>query len=232
MKFSKETINILKNFASVNSGIMLKKGNFIMTRAVNGTSYCESTISDEINFDVALYDLPGFLSILSLVGESAEITLDERMSNIEIKNGRSTINWPSCDPSTIVFPPKPATFPVAKVIFDLPADELKQLLRVARGLQIDTIAIESVDGKILINGYNKIADAKCEKALYSLIVADYDEEEKFKMLLNLSNLKMVDGDYKVMVWGSNSPKKQGAVRFEGSAANYVVVIESDSEFDF
>ena len=186
MKFSKETLNILKNFSTINSGIMLKPGNFIMTRAVNGTTYAEATISDTIDTDVAIYDLNSFLSILSLVGDDADIIMQED-GNLAIKDARSTIFWPAADPSTIVFPTKPIPFPVANVIIDFKGEDLQQLMRVSRGMQIDTIAITNVDGKIVLRGYNKVEDAALTRPKYALTLGDYDGEGNFNFIITMSN---------------------------------------------
>ena len=164
MKLSKDTIAILKNFASINSGILLSQGKFIMTRAVNGTTYAEANISDEIDFDVALYDLNSFLSILSLVSDDAEISMHTD-GNIKIADTRSTVYWPAADKSTIVFPNKPIQFPVASVITEIKAEDLQQLLRVSRGLQIDTIAITNKDGS------ERLEDFYCVDADEQLIAA-------------------------------------------------------------
>ncbi|MGC5184057.1 LCP family protein, partial [Escherichia coli] len=67
-----------------------------MTRAVNGTTYAEATIADAIDFEVAIYELNGFLGILSLVNEDAEISLADD-GNIKIADARSTIFWPAAD---------------------------------------------------------------------------------------------------------------------------------------
>ena len=72
MKFSKETIAVLKNFATINSGIVLTPGNFVMTCSIIGTTYADTTIQDEIDNELAIYDLSGFLSVLSLGGERLE----------------------------------------------------------------------------------------------------------------------------------------------------------------
>lgn len=232
MKFSKETLNILKNFSTINSGIMLKPGNFIMTRAVNGTTYAEATISDTIDTDVAIYDLNSFLSILSLVGDDADIIMQED-GNLAIKDARSTIFWPAADPSTIVFPTKPIPFPVANVIIDFKGEDLQQLMRVSRGMQIDTIAITNVDGKIVLRGYNKVEDAALTRPKYSLTLGDYEGAGNFNFIINMSNMKMTIGDYKLMLWAKmNGSKKQTAAKFEGASASYVVAMEADSTFDF
>lgn len=232
MKLSKDTINLLKNFSSINAGMMLKPGNFVMTRAVNGTTYAEATIADEIDIEVALYDLPSFLNILSLVSDDAEISLSED-GNIKIADARSKIYWPSADPSTIVFPQKPIPFPVASVITEIKAEDLQQLMRVSRGLQIDTIAITNKDGKIVLNGFNKVEDSGLTRVKYSLVLGDYDGQEEFNFVINMSNMKMQPADYKLMLWGkSNGAKKQSAAKFEGNHASYVIALETDSTFDF
>ncbi|QOI66532.1 sliding clamp DNA polymerase accessory protein [Erwinia phage FBB1] len=231
MKFSKDTLNILKNFSTINSSIMLKKGSFVMTRTVNATSYAEATISDTIDFDVAIYDLPGFLSILALVGEGADISM-AKDGNICIKDARSTIFWPAADPSTISYPNKNITFPTASVIFELKGEDMQQLMRVSRSssMQIDTLCVTNKDGKIIINGYNKSADSANMRELYSLIVADYDGTNNFSFFINMANMKMQPADYKVMI--ATAAGNKGAFKFEGSNASYIIAFEQDSNHDF
>lgn len=228
MKLSKDTIAILKNFASINSGILLSQGKFIMTRAVNGTTYAEANIFDEIDFDVALYDLNSFLSILSLVSDDAEISMHTD-GNIKIADTRSTVYWPAADKSTIVFPNKPIQFPVASVITEIKAEDLQQLLRVSRGLQIDTIAITNKDGKIVINGYNKVEDSGLTRPKYSLTLTDYDGSNNFNFVINMANMKIQPGNYKVMLWGAGD---KVAAKFESSQVSYVIAMEADSTHDF
>ncbi|GAB0879010.1 hypothetical protein MZ16F87_46080 [Escherichia coli] len=228
MKLSKDTTALLKNFATINSGIMLKSGQFIMTRAVNGTTYAEANISDTIDFDVAIYDLNGFLGILSLVNDDAEISQSED-GNIKIADARSTIFWPAADPSTVVAPNKPIPFPVASVVTEIKAEDLQQLLRVSRGLQIDTIAITVKEGKIVINGFNKVEDSALTRVKYSLTLGDYDGENTFNFIIYMANMKMQPGNYKLLLWAKG---KQGAAKFEGEHANYVVALEADSTHDF
>lgn len=230
MKFTKETLNILKNFSTINSSIFLSKGNFIMTRAINGTVYAEAKIPDTIDADVAIYDLNTFLSVLSLVGESADINLDTD-ENIEIKNERSSIFLNAADPSTISYPKKAITFPVANIIFDIKGEDLQQLLRVSRSMQIDTLGITTEDGKIVVKGYNKAADSSNMKVLYSLVTGDYDGTNNFEFFINMANIKMQPADYKCMI-AVDPARKQAAIKFEATHAAYIVAFEADSRHDF
>lgn len=228
MKFSKDTISILKNFTGINPGIMLRPGNTILTRSVTGSSYGESEINDEIDIEAAIYDLNGFLSILGLVSADAEVTVSDDASTIVIKDHRSTIKWPAADPSTVVFPNKKIPFPTAKVIFELKGEDLQQLMRVSNGLNIDTFVITTEDGKIVINGHNQLEDKELIKPLYSLVVADYDGE-KFAFIVNKGNMKMIPSDYKVMLWAAGD---KFATKFEGAQASYVIAMEAGSSHEF
>lgn len=225
MKFSRDTLDILKNFATINSGISLSKGSFIMTRAVNGTSYAEANIPDTIDNDFSIYDLNGFISILSFVGDDAEIQL-ESDGNISVKDTRSTIYWPAADPATIASPKARITFPVSNVIFELKGEDMQQLMRVSRSMQIDTLGISREGDKIVISGYNKAADSSSLKVLYSLVAGNYDGTNDFTFFVNIANMKMQPADYKVMI------ASQGAIKFEGAHATYILAIEADSSHNF
>ncbi|MFP9035597.1 hypothetical protein ACLI2Q_16135, partial [Enterococcus faecalis] len=58
---------------------------------------------------------------------------------------------------------------------------------------------------------------------------DYDGENTFNFIINMANMKMQPGNYKLLLWAKG---KQGAAKFEGEHANYVVALEADSTHDF
>lgn len=229
MKFSKGLISTLKNFATINTGINLNAGTFIMTRAANGATYGEVNLQpeDAIDFDVAIYDLNAFLSILSLSGEESEVSV--KGADIIIKGKRSEIIWPSCDPSAIVYPKKPIQFPPAEVEFELPAEEYNQVMKIARGLGADTLAITNKSGLVVINAFNKTVDANLEKPVSTFEVAEYDGSRDFNFVINLTNLKLQADTYKVQLWAKDH---LFAARFEGTSANYVIAVEDESSHNF
>jgi hypothetical protein len=228
MQLSKESLATLKNFATINGGIVLKPGQFVMTRSVNGATYAEATLSDEIDAEFGIYDLNAFLSILSLADENASISLNKE-GDISIKGARSEITWPSADPSTIVAPKKQISFPTANVIFELNAEEYQQIMRVSRGLGADTLTIGSEDGKIVIKSFNKIADSKLEKPLYKFDATEYNDSNNFNFVINIANMKMQQDSYKVLLWATG---EMFASKFEGTTASYVLAVEADSTHDF
>lgn len=228
MKFSKETIATLKNFASINSGIKLTKGNFIMTQTLGRSIHAEATIQDEIDFDAAIFDLNGFLGVLSLVSDDAEVSLVN--NNILIADDRSSIYWPTTSDKTITFPSRPIAFPDAvQIKFELKVEDYQLLTRVSRSLSIDTLAIAKQDGKLVINGYNKASDMELTNVLYQLEVGEYDEDHEFNFVIDMRNMKMQMDSYEVLILAT---KQGNAVKFKGENASYVISIESTSKHTF
>lgn len=229
MNFSKETLAVLKNLATINGGIVLNEGNFVMTRSVNGATYAEATIAETIDSQLAIYDLNAFLSILSLADEKAEVSL-KNDGDISIKGARSVINWPSADPTTIVAPKKPINFPEPKVEFSITAEDFNQLMKVARGLGADTIAITAENGKVIVNSFNKVSDSELKKVLYSFEISQLDDVSKeFNFIINLSNMKMLPDSYEVKLWAQD---QMFAAKFIGTHITYVLAVESDSKHNF
>ena len=229
MKLSKQTLALLKNFSTINSGIYFKSGNFIMTKSVNSAVYGEATLPDgeNIDFDFAIFDLNGFLSILSLTGEDAEIS--SHKNGVLIKGKRTEVIWPEAEPQSIVYPKKAINFPEAQVEFTVSGEDYNQLMKLARGLGADTIAITNVDDKVVIKSFNKTIDTLLEKPLSTIEVDDYEGDNNFNFIIDLRNVKLQADDYTVKLWGNAS---NTAVKFDGTVANYVIAVEVDSTHDF
>ena len=66
MKLSKETITILKNFATINSGIYFKQGSTISTVSPQKNILADAEISENIPKSFGIYDLNNFLSAISI----------------------------------------------------------------------------------------------------------------------------------------------------------------------
>ena len=102
MKLSNDTLNVLKNFASINQGIMFKKGKTIKTVSGGKNVLAEATISEEIPTDFGVYDLNNFLSVLSLHKEEPVLEFESNNVLISGLKGRSKIKYRFCAPHMIV----------------------------------------------------------------------------------------------------------------------------------
>ncbi|AZU98594.1 DNA polymerase accessory protein, sliding clamp [Acinetobacter phage vB_AbaM_PhT2] len=229
MKFSKQFVSILKNFATINSGIYFKAGDFVMTRSASGATYAETVLppGEEIEFNVAIFDLNAFLSILSLSGEDSEITSSG--NEITIKGKRSVITWPAAELDSIVYPKNAIKFPPASVEFELNGEDFKQLMKISHGLGANTLSIGNENGKIVIAAYNKELDPNFSKALSTFEVADYTGDKEFKFIIHLENMKILPADYTVKLWAVG---EQYAAKFVGEQASYVISLEDGSTHNF
>lgn len=61
MKFTNETMEVLKNFASIQPSIIFEPGNKLRTVHSDMTVLAEADISETLTKDCAIYDLPHFL---------------------------------------------------------------------------------------------------------------------------------------------------------------------------
>ena len=66
MKLSENTVNLLKNFSSINQSILFKEGQKLRSISVMKNILVEANVSEEFPKDFGIYDLNQFLNGLSL----------------------------------------------------------------------------------------------------------------------------------------------------------------------
>lgn len=224
MKLTQDTLTVLKNYQSINPGIVFKKGNVIQTISPQKVIFSEATIEgDGFDREFGIYDLGSFLSILSLSGDDPEIVLDEKYLSIVAKKGRAKITYRYTDPSMIVTPPeKKLTLPSKDVQFDLSEDDLTWISRSAAILQLPHVAIESDGQKVYVSAFDVNNDAAHSQKLE---IQD-GNGVKYRLIIRAENLKLLVTDYKV------TASKSGISLFEGTKKNikYWVAIEKGSNY--
>ena len=151
MKLSNDTLTVLKNFASINKNIMLKKGKTLKTISGGKNVIAEATISEEIPADFGVYDLNEFLSILSLHKDDAVLDFDDDTILISGQKGRSKTKYRFCAPGLILAAPeKPVAMPDAEISFELSAEDFDWVMRAASVLSSPNIVVESDGKKVFI----------------------------------------------------------------------------------
>ena len=66
MNLSEQTISVLKNFATINQNLVIKKGKTLMTMSSMKNIIAKANIEENFPKEVAIYDLNEFLASLSL----------------------------------------------------------------------------------------------------------------------------------------------------------------------
>lgn len=222
MKLSNETLNVLKNFAGINSGIEFKQGNKISTISSTKTVLAKATLKDEFPQDFCIYDLNQFLSVHSL---SKDTELDFDSQNVIFKAGRSKTKYRMTAKNMIVSPPdKELKLPSVDAEFKLTQEDLSQALKNASVLQSPNLAFESDGETISVTVFN----AKDDSAHTNTTIIHSDGGyKKFKAVFLVENFKMITDTYNVEI----SSAGLSSFKNESGDMHYFIAIEAkDSKF--
>ena len=218
MKLSKETVGLIKNFAGINSNLLLKSGNKLATISAQKNVMADAVVTETFP-DFGIYDLNEFLGAMSLF-EDPELTFNDKWVTIE--QGGNSIKYFAAEASVLTAPQKAITFPDPEIEFNMSATMLSMIQRTASVLRASDVSIVGDCSTIsVVVGDKKNATGNS----YNSSVGASDK--KFKVNLKVENLKMIPGDYAVSV----SSKKIS--RFKGAGdLVYYVAVEADSTFEF
>jgi len=219
MKLSKETVALFKNFAGINSNLLLKSGNKLATISAQKNVMADATVTETFP-DFGIYDLNEFLGAMSLFDDPE---LDFQNKYVSIKQGSMNIKFFAADATVLTAPQKAITFPEAEINFNVSAAMLSMIQKTASVLRAADVSIIGDGSAITV----VVADKKNATGnSFSEPVGTTDKT--FKVNLKVENLKMLPGDYEVSI----SSKKISRFKSPSSDLVYYVAVEADSTFDF
>ena len=219
MKLSKETVALIKNFAGINSNLLLKSGNKLATISSQKNVMADATVSETFP-DFGIYDLNEFLGAMSLF-DDPELEFNEKF--VSIKQGSSNIKFFAADATVLTAPQKAITFPEAEINFTMTTAMLNMINKTASVLRAADVSIVGDGSKVTaVVGDKKNATGNS----FSEPVGDTDKT--FKVNLKVENLKMLPGEYQVSI----SSKKISRFKSPTSDLVYYVAVEADSTFEF
>ena len=220
MFLSSETVSVLKNLSTINQSILIKAGKRLRSMSVMKNILVEADITEVFERDVAIYDLNQFLNCLSLI-PGAEIHLNE--DSIEITDGTNSVDYRYSDPSVITAPPdKELNLPSEDVCVVLSEEHLDTVKKAAAVLQIPDVSLIG-DGETI---FLTVRDKK-NSGSNSYRIAVGETGDTFQFNLKVENLKLLPGDYDVIISSKNLAKFTSHSR----AVTYFIAVEPDSTFN-
>jgi len=220
MYLSQETVQVLKNLSTINQSILIKAGKRLRSMSVMKNILVEADITEEFERDVAIYDLNQFLNCLSLI-PGAEVVLGDNA--IEITDEQNTIEYRYSDPSVIAAPPdKELTLPSEDVCVVLTEEHLETVKKASAVLQIPDVSLVG-DGESI---FLTVRDKK-NSGSNSYKIEVGETEHVFTFNLKVENLKLLLGDYDVIISSKNLAKFTSHSR----PVTYFIAIEPDSTFN-
>ena len=198
MEMSEGTLQVLKNFASINSNIVIKQGNTLKTISEAKNVLASANILEDLPMDFGIYDLNQFLSVLSLV-DTPRVSFEDSYVTIGDSTGRTAIKYFYSDIDMLTSPSKDITMPSVEVKFLLDNETLNKIKRAASALENTAVAISSNNGVVRLS---VVDPENTTSNTFSIDVdGDFDDED-FNLIINISNLKMLPGDYEVEISSS------------------------------
>lgn len=205
------TIDLLKNFATINQGIVIIPGNVIKTISVMKNLYAEAKVGEVFDKEFAIYDLNELLSTLSLFGSGVEVEYKD--DRIEMKSGRSKVKYYYSSPKVIVSPPKGKSLEVnGSFTFTLKKENIDEIKKASSIMRLNDLEISN-EGLRVYNSSNVGNEYKIE-------IDDLNGDLDTPKHLSVENLKMLSRDYNIMV-------SDKAVEFktDDESLRYVVAFE-------
>ena len=220
MKLSEKTFTLLKNFATINNSVLVKKGSKLRTISIAKNILAEATVNEEFPRDFAIYDLNQFLNGLGL-HQDPELDFTEE-SYLNIREGKRRVQYFFADPAVIISPPeKEINLPSEDVHFQLDSITLEKLLKAAAVYQLPDLSAVGEAGVVKLVVRDKKNDTSNE---FAIVVGDTDKEFVFNF--KVENIKIIPGAYNVVV----SQKLLSKFTNESLDLKYFIALEPDSTF--
>ena len=194
---SKTTLDVLKNFSTINSSIVFRQGSTVRTISNAENILAKFTGEEVFPTDFAIYDLSQFLSGISLFDNpSLEFTSGDF---VNIRGGRQSAKYYFSDPEITLksAPERNVKFPGSDIQFSLTGEDLINIQKASAVYSLPDLTFYSEEGsdtiKLILrdkendtsNTYD-ITVAGCSTGTYSLD-------------LKIENIRVLPGDYTVKV---------------------------------
>lgn len=220
MKLSENTLNVLKNFASINQGILVKPGKSLRTISSNKAILAEASVDEDFPTEFGIYDLNKLLSIISSNKNAPEVAFEKEFLSF---HSVGTIRLRYTASTLILTPPnKNINIPDYDVSFELTSEIQNWVFSTAAILKCPNIVIKSDGGGGDINIW--AMDVKGEIVDDASVKVAGTSDVAFQAVLKIENLKIIPGSYTVQL------SSIGVGKFTNSAKNltYWIALEQAS----
>jgi hypothetical protein len=196
MELKDNTLTVLKNFATIQSNLVVKTGNKLQTIADERNIISYAELDQTFDSSFGIYDLGRFLATMDLVTD-ASLNFEEKYVNIKGATGSASVTYYLSQPENLTFPEKELKMPEVDVSFYFTDDTINKIRKAAgvMGYNKMTVSPGSTPKHILLSVIDNIEN-KTEDT-FSLEIEGTYTESNFCFILDINNLKLLKGDYNV-----------------------------------
>lgn len=220
MKLSEQTINVLKNFATIHSRIVLEPGKVQKTLAPGDIIMASANLDEITDHKFGIYDLNQFLgNIITL--KDPDLEFGDK--SVTITSGKIKMKYHACPTELIEDPDNALINREVKVdnpdvSFTLTSDVLNNLLRLASMNELPHLSILSEDGALKMRVHDKENDTS---NFVDVDLGTHDDD--FISTFKVDNIKLIGDDYDVDLligkFARFTGKSKGVTYFVGLESN-------------
>jgi len=220
MNISNETLDILRNFSSINSGLTVKAGNELKTVSAMKNIYAKAIVTEDFDKEHSIYDLSEYLGAVSLFDTP---TFEFNAEKVIVSEGDNSVTYYYADPQMVISPQKEITMPEPEISFDLDEGVLDSLHKASSVLSLPDMVLSSDGTTVVLT----VKDKKNSTSnIFSKTVAQ-GNGSTYEMFLRMENVKVIPGDYTVFV------SSKGIAQFTNrkQSVEYFIALEPDSIYN-
>lgn len=187
MKISSQTLAIIKNFSTINTGIVINPGNVISTKSENGSIAAFATVSEKFPKTIAIYELSRFINVISAL-EDPDFEFHDNY--VVVSGGKNKVKCIYADPSVIVSPKQSkAGFGDELLTFSLTKEDVISVFKASTNIPGNNLAlvIESIDGMVVLS----LKDTANPSSMVFSIETEIESDITNKIHVRLDNLKIM-----------------------------------------
>ena len=219
---SDDTINVLKNFATINPNLVFTPGQKVKTISESKTILAQADITEDMPKEFGIYDLNEFLSVYNLV-EQPTLTFEDKSVLINGANNQ-VVRYFFSETEILTTPQKDIQMPDAELGFTLTDEILNQIRKAAAVLGHTELSLKGDNGVITAS----VVDTKDSTSNSFSYELDRDNacKETFNFIVSIPNLKLLPGDYFVSI----SSKLISNWTNNNYPIEYFIALEKNSSF--
>jgi hypothetical protein len=223
MELTDKTLEVLRNYATINPNLVFSEGNTLKTISVARNVLSQTTVEESFPQSFGIYDLNEFLSVLSLVNKP-RLKFETDYVVVGDSTGRSEVKYFYSDPDMLTSPAQDIVMPEAEVKFVIDTDTLNRVRKASAALGHNEMTITPTTGAIRLT----IVDPKdsTSNAFSIDVEGEYPEDVDFNFVVNVNNIKVVNEDFTVSV----SKKLISQWKSQQSAIEYFIAFEKSSTY--
>ncbi len=189
MKLSKNTLEVLKNFATINTNILVREGTSVSTISTGKNIFAKAEVAEPFPKEFAVYDLNSLLSLLTVMEDTDVDFGDESLT---VSKGNAKFEYYYADPNIIVSAPDKSIEVDTFFQFDLSKDDIDMILKAAAITAAPMLSVVGDGSEVVVT----VGDPATPKSnSFRQVIGETDKT--FDARLAVENFKVVPSGYTV-----------------------------------